>query len=237
MISSELKKFAKKASLAYSLSASLAADAAYGPYADSFRNPPVLEKMLTEAKTISDAVEPCPESSALQYASALMELTRAYALVGNLEMVEELFQRLPDSPRSAELDFITAESAYAIGDLSLKRGFTEKALSVYREFFPSSLGSELIRLDLAALLVDKFLEDGEPLKARELFLSYLPENGIEFFCRVHRSQENYAREEFSKTLLKIARKIADHARDAEDTGALDMVSLKLKNLSNVSTRF
>jgi hypothetical protein len=192
--------------MAYALSASLAAKERGGRAAPDRLTKSVLETALSESVKFSDTFIVKSESNALDYAGALLELSRACALRSDAETVEKLLRRIPCVPKTPELDFITAEAAYVLGDLAVRQGRLDKAESVYSGYFPRvpSLGSELIRLDLAAVLAREYLDRGEPAKAERLFLSYFKNREISFPCQVPPHSAEYASCEFSRILGEIA---------------------------------
>jgi tetratricopeptide (TPR) repeat protein len=233
-----LKDFAKQASMAYDLSAAQAAEINDGNLRHDLFNRNILEKALTQAQRLSGEYIEYTETSALDYAMALMELARAYAIYSDLDQVGHLFAKIPRKPSTAELDFIVAETAYLLGELLLKQGQLDRATSIYEESFPvtPSLGPELIRLDLAALLISVFLEKGELENAKEMFFSYVPDNEINFFCPVPHEKLAYARVEFSRALSKIALKLINYAEKTQDLETLSTVGAKLKIINNAFAR-
>ncbi|MDR2340543.1 MAG: hypothetical protein LBF40_10515 [Deltaproteobacteria bacterium] len=229
MTFAHLKEFAKRASMAYELSLSNKEALNDANYRRDLVNNQILERALLEAHQLSETLTLYTESCVLEYALALMELTRAYALRSDLEMVELLFYRIPRVPRSLELDFVIAQTAFLHAELSIKNGMLDKACEIYYGHFPeaSSLGPELIRLDLAGLLVESYLDRGELEKAKRLFYSYMPDDEIRFFCPVPADKDDYAREEFSRILQRIGESLLKYSERNQDTLTFSEIGTKL----------
>ncbi|MDR2352506.1 MAG: hypothetical protein LBF22_04960 [Deltaproteobacteria bacterium] len=232
----QLKEFAKRASMAYSLSTSLKREKKGLDISRNSANRQILENTLLEATLISNTLPSDSESSAVDYAAAVTELARAYALHHEVDIVEQLFHKLPKNPKCMELDYIISQMAYLLADLSIKKGLIDKAGFIYRDYFPlkSSLGSELIRLDLAVLLVESYLEKDLLSRAKDLFFSYFQNDEIQFFCPVPNTQEKYAREEFSRILAKIAKSLFEYAQKDNNHDTIVEIEQQLEKCSETS---
>lgn len=200
-----------------------------------YTNRQILDNTLKEAKKISDTVGGYPESTVVDFAQAVTELARAYALKFELGVVEQLFHKIPRQPRSEELDYILAQMAYLLADLSIKKGFLDKAASIYREHFPQEpcLGSELIRLDLASLLVNCYLDRDLLDRAKDLFFSYFQNNEIQYFCPVPEHLGKFARGEYTRLLTGIAQALYDYSHRNEHHDTLSQIERHLESCSEL----
>jgi tetratricopeptide (TPR) repeat protein len=231
MVTASLKEFSKRASMVYELSAAhgnpkKGSTASRDPYKAL-----LLKRALSEARQLCETPVAYSESSTLEYAMALLELSRTFAIHNDTDKVEELYRKLPKEPRSDELDFINAEMAYVLADLLVKEGSLEKAASIFDDLFPggSSFGAELIRLDLADLLVSNYLENDGLAKAKSLFFSYMPDNQAHPSLPYPADKHDYAREEYSRILAKMGESILKYSKERHDNETLMEIIVKLEN--------
>ncbi|MDR1314817.1 MAG: hypothetical protein LBQ12_14290 [Deltaproteobacteria bacterium] len=234
MTETKLQKFAECAAAARSACEARAAGrvASFGPPVDGTE---ICVPALAEASGALDDLNggKAAFENPVEFASAVVDLMKAYACERRPEMVEKLFHRLPRFPRADDLDDRLSEGARIFSSAALDVGDLVTAEQACCDGFPDGhcFKTAAKRLEAAVLLIAKHLTLGDFRKALQFFRPFVPDMSNPSWAPKPTLGESWeeaeARKGFERRLSEAAAALFDHCERfqlfAEMSDLYDMV--------------